>query len=195
MKKLVYLIIAAAVVLSAGCKKKTDETTSTLDNKDLVSQIFAASMGAYSSAHGLKSSFPINYPVDYSVNGPAGGNIHVTGSVTGSININDQTGEILGGTLLLGFTETVNSYAFTSNGGTYTMNGAPYISLAGTFTLAPGGQTFGTASGMDIGGGVRVTGPNFDQTININLSIIINSSGNGGHVSGTIGGVAVDYTF
>jgi hypothetical protein len=56
----------------------------------------------------------------------------------------------------------------------------------------PGGL-FGTASSMQIGGGVKVTGPNVNKTINIQLTIIINTNGSGGHVSGTIGGIGVDY--
>jgi hypothetical protein len=193
MRKLTILLMVVAMAATWGCSKSSDNgENATLNNQDLVSQIFSASMGAYSSAHALKGTYPINYPADYTQNGPEGGYIHVTGSVTGSITVNDQTGALISGIVQLGFTEVINGYAFKSNGGIYTMNGDPYISLAGTFTLVPGGL-FGSASSMEIGGGVKVTGPNFNQTINIQLTIIINSNGQGGHVSGTIGGVGVDY--
>jgi len=161
----------------------------------MVNAIFTAGMSWDTQTKALKSSVPINISVDNTVKGPEGGTIHVLGSVTGSMNIDDKTGAVINGTMLLGITETINAYAFKSNGQTYTMNGAPYISLSGTFTLLAGGTTFGTASSMQIGGGVRVTGPGYDQTVNINLTININSNGTGGEVSGTIGGVSVNYKF
>jgi hypothetical protein len=111
------------------------------------------------------------------------------------MNIDDQTGSFLGGTLLLGLTETINDYAFLYNGQKYTMNGAPYLSLTGTFTIQPDGATFGTASSMHFSGGVQVTGPGLDQTINMDITIIINTTGTGGTVSGSIGGEQVNYTF
>ena len=73
------------------------------------------------------------------------------------------------------------------------MNGAPYLSLAGTITLMPG-YTYASASTMSIGGGVRVTGPDgYDQTVNLQLSILIYADGSGGRVSGTINGEGVDF--
>jgi hypothetical protein len=151
-------------------------------------------MSGYSQGMALKSTVPINYNVEYYQYGVEGGTIHVLGSVTGSITVDDNTGALITGIVQIGLTEAINDYTFTSNGGTYMMNGAPYISLAGTFTLQPGG-TFGTASSMSIGGGVRVTGPGVDQTINMQITIIINSNGTGGHVSGYVGAAQLDYTF
>jgi hypothetical protein len=161
----------------------------------MVSAIFAAGMSWNTHGKDANSTVPINIQVDNTVNGPKGGNIHVLGSVTGSMTLDDHTQAVLGGTMLLGLTETINSYAFVSNGNTYTMVGAPYVSLSGTFTLLPGGATFGSASSMQIGGGVKVTGPEVDQTVNFNITININTNGTGGDVSGTIGGVAVNYHF
>jgi hypothetical protein len=194
MKKISLILGALAIIALAGCKKDKEEETPTLDNKVLISEIFNAGMSGYSQGMALKSTVPINYNVEYYQNGVEGGTIHVLGSVTGSITVDDNTGALITGIVQLGFTETINDYTFKSNGGTYTMNGAPYISLAGTFTLQPGG-TFGTASSMSIGGGVMVTGPGVNKTINIQITIIINSNGSGGHVSGQIGGQGVDYTF
>ena len=179
-----------------GCKKDSSSSSSTgLDNKDIVNAIFQAGMSWNTQTKALKSTIPINIPVDNTVSGPQGGNIHVIGSITGSMTLDDHTSAVLSGIMILGLTETINAYAFKSNGQTYTMNGAPYISLTGTFTLLPGGTMFGTASSMQIGGGVRVTGPAYDQTINFNITININSSGTGGDVSGTIGGVSINYKF
>jgi hypothetical protein len=200
MKKMLFIIGGIALLAMAGCKK--DSAPTTTKNQAIVNEIFKAGMlGLPSTTPGtsksatLKSTYPINVSVDKSVSGPAGGTIHVTGSVTGSFNFTDGTSPAFtGGTMFLEFNETINDYAFIYEGQTYTMNGAPYISLAGTFTFTKDG-TFGTASSMTMGGGVRVTGPSFDQTININITIIINSSGKGGRVSGTVGGESVNYSF
>jgi hypothetical protein len=194
MKKIILLVSAAAFVMLISCNKEKDKDEPTLDNKSIVNELFKAGMSGYSQGMALKSTVPINYSGECYQYGVEGGTIHVLGSVTGSVTVDDNTGALISGILQLGFTETINDYTFKSNGGTYTMNGAPYISLAGTFTLVPGG-TFGTASSMSIGGGVMVTGPGVNQTINIQITIIINSNGSGGHVSGQIGGQGVDYTF
>jgi hypothetical protein len=194
MKKLCILTLAIILATMSSCKKKSDESSATLDNKDLVAQIFSNGMNAYSSAMNTKGSTPLNFQIDKTINGPAGGYCHITGSLTGNITWNDQTGQITGGTALLGFTHTYNNYAFTSNDNTYTINGDPYVSWAGTFTFGPN-MTFGTASSISIGGAVKVSGPNVSKSVDFNVSIIINSSGTGGHVSGTVGGVALDYYF
>jgi hypothetical protein len=201
MKKiLIFFSFVAFIAMTSCVKDKLNDALNSneLDNKDLVNQLFTAGMSSYQSptskSASLKSTIPMNISVDNTVYGPAGGNIHIIGSLTGSMNFDDQTSSILGGYLSIGLTETINDYAFTSNGGTYTMNGAPYISLAGTFTFAQGG-TFGTGSSFEIGGGVQVVGPGIDQTVNIDLTININSSGTGGDVSGTIGGESVNYSF
>lgn len=194
MKKITFLTLILLSIALAGCKKV--KNSGSLDNKDLVGEIFRAGMTWHAQTMPVKGTIPIHIDVDNTISGPEGGFIHVTGSVDGQMNIDDNTGYILGGFYQIGLTETINDYSFASNGETFTMNGAPYISLAGTFTIAPGGAGFGTASSMEIGGGVRVTGPNgFDQTINIQLTIIVNSDGAGGHVSGQIGGQAVDFQF
>jgi hypothetical protein len=196
MKKILVFLSVIALISSVSCKKDSSSSSSTgLNNQDMVTAIFTAGMSWNAHVKALNSTTPINIQVDNTVQGPEGGNIHVLGSVTGSMTIDDKTGAILGGTMLLGLTETINAYAFKSNGQTYTMTGAPYVSLSGTFTLQPGGTTFGTASSMQIGGGVRATGAGYDQTVNFKLTININSTGTGGDVSGTIGGVPVNYHF
>jgi len=194
MKKIILLLSAAAFIMLISCNKEKEKDEPTLDNKVLINEIFKAGMSGYSQGMALKSTVPINYNVEYYQYGVGGGTIHVLGSVSGSITVDDNTGALITGIVQIGLTEAINDYTFNSNGGTYMMNGAPYISLAGTFTLQPGG-TFGTASSMSIGGGVRVTGPGVDQTINMQITIIINSNGTGGHVSGFVGATQLDYTF
>ncbi|MCX6283505.1 MAG: hypothetical protein NTW31_04620 [Bacteroidetes bacterium] len=194
MKKILFFCCAIALISMGGCKKDSSTSDPTgLNNQDIVNAIFQAGMAWNTPTKSLKSVYPINISVESTTPGPEGGNIHVIGSVTGSMTVNDQTGAIISGTMLLGLTETINAFAFKSNGQTYVMNGAPYVSLAGTFTLVNGGK-FGSASSMQIGGGVKVTGPGVDKTININLTIILNSNGTGGSVSGTIDGVSVNYS-
>jgi len=202
MKKVFVVLSIFAIIAMSGCRK--EKKPGSLSNQDIVNQLFTAGMTSYNTSQttkaaelitqSLKSTIQLNFPVDYTATGPEGGNIHVLGSITGSMSFNDQTAAILGGTMLFNMTETINDYKFISSGQTYTMNGAPYISLAGTFTLQPGG-TFGTASSIEIGGGIKVTGPGVSETVNIDLTININSSGTGGDVSGTIGGESVNYSF
>jgi hypothetical protein len=196
MKKVLVLFCAFALLAIVSCKKEAPA----VDQKVIISELFAAGMSWNSQqkaalSQGLKSTYPINISVDNTVTSPAGGNIHVIGSVTGSMSFDDATYNITGGTMLLGLTETINDYGIESEGQIYTMNGAPYISLTGTFTLQPGGSLFGTSSGMQIGGGIRVVGPGYDQTINIDITININASGTGGDVSGVIDGVPINYSF
>ncbi len=195
MKKLTVLVLMvfSATLLFQGCGKDDNSTQQNpIDEKVLVTQLFTAAMNWQLTP---KSSMPINVSVDQLTQGPKGGSIHVTGSVTGTMNINDQTGEFLGGTLLLGLTETISDLVLTGEDGKdYIVNGAPYLSITGTFTLL-GLNNFGTASNMTISGGIRITGNGVDITENIQLTINLNASGTGGHVSGYIGSEQVDFTF
>lgn len=197
MKKALALFSVIALIAMVSCEK--DESDTSLNDKDLINEIFIAGMSWNSElstlqTQTLKSTFPINIPVDMTSFGSEGGNIHVIGSVTGSMGLNDVTNAFTGGFLSLGLTETITDYAFISNSQKYTMNGAPYISLTGTFTLQPD-YTFGTASSMQIGGGIQVVGPGYNQTVNINITIIINSNGTGGSVSGTMNDKSINYNF
>ncbi|MGC8864549.1 MAG: hypothetical protein ACP5O2_02395 [Bacteroidales bacterium] len=197
MRKLSFLIamaIVAQVFMISGCGKddNTNSQQNPIDEKVLVAQLFGAAMNWQMAP---KSTVPINVSVDQVNPGPKGGNIHVIGSVTGSMNIDDQTGAFLEGTLLLGLTETINDLVLTGEDGKdYIVNGAPNLSITGTFTMM-GINTFGTASHMTISGGIRVTGNGVDITENIQLTINLNSSGTGGHVSGKVGDQQVDFTF
>lgn len=184
-----------ALIALAGCKKDNS-----VDNKAIIDALFGAGMswnGQQKAAvdEGLKSTYPIYVSVDNYVYGTEGGYIHVTGSVSGSMIFDDNTYSVTGGSMFLGLTESIVDYTFESEGNVYTMNGAPYISLTGTFTLLPGGTTFGTASSMQIGGAIQVTGPRVNQTVDIDITININSSGTGGDVSGTVNGVPLNYSF
>jgi hypothetical protein len=194
MKKILLISGMIALILLGGCSKDKDNQPAGPDNKVMIEEIFKAGMAWDDAARALKSTYPVNIDVETYQYGIEGGYIHVLGSVTGNMTIDDNTGQVTGGVLLLGVTESVVNYTFESGAEIYTMNGAPYLSLAGTFTLMPG-NTYATASTMSIGGGVRVTGPNgYDQTVNLQLSILIYADGSGGRVSGTINGEGVDYT-
>lgn len=195
MKSLTSIALSFVLIMGIlqGCSKdENGNQQNPIDEKMLVTQLFTAAMNWQLAP---KSSIPINVNVDQVTNGQKGGTIHVIGSVTGSMNIDDQTGAFLGGTLLLGLTETINDLIVTGDDGKdYTVNGAPHLSITGTFTLA-GMNTFGTASNMTISGAIRITGNGFDLTQNIQLTINLNSTGTGGHVSGKVGNESVDFTF
>lgn len=192
MKKILIILSLIIIVLFSACNK--DPEVQKPDNKVLIQQLFQATMDGFGTMSGEKSTQPINYQVDYTMNSTLGGNIHVLGSITGSMNYNDETYQFTGGSMNLGFTETASDFVFTSEGLNYTMNGAPYVTLTGLFTYLPD-MTFGTASSLHYAGGVRVTGDNYDETINFDVNIIINSNGTGGTVSGYIGGEQINYTF
>jgi len=196
------LLFFVALTMIMGCKKDKSESSSSVDNKVLINEIFKAGMTGYSSGISGKSlikssesSYPINVDVTSTTQSPEGGYIQVLGSITGTMNVDDLTGSFQGGTLLLGLTETVSDFAFISNGQKYTMNGSPYLTLTGTFTIQPDGNTFGTASSMHFAGGLQVTGEGFDETVNMDITILLNTSGTGGTVSGFVGGEQLNYTF
>jgi hypothetical protein len=192
MKKILIVLPLLIIVLFTACKKDKEEQKP--DNKVLVQQLFQATMGGFGTMSGEKSTQPINFQVDYTMNSSLGGNIHVLGSITGSMNYNDETYQFTGGSMNLGFTETASDFVFSDNGINYTLNGAPYVTLTGYFTYLPD-MTFGTASSLHYAGAYRVTGDNFDETINLDITIIINSNGTGGTVSGYIGDDQINYTF
>lgn len=195
MKRTIFLISILTVILFSSCKKEVTE----INKKSIVETLFNVGMAWNSQdstkEKALKSSYPINYSVDERINGPEGGDIHVFGTITGNVTFDDQTNETTGGILLIGLTETINDFQYESEGEIYTMTGDPYVSLTGTFTLLPGGSTFGTTSSMQIGGGVHISGPRCDETINIRITIIVNKNGTGGTVSGTINDESINFTF
>lgn len=192
MKKIFIILPLLIVVVFSACKK--DPEVQKPDNKVLIQQLFQATMGGFGTMSVGKSTQPINEQIDYRMNSSLGGNIHVLGTITGSFNYNDQTYQFTGGSLNLGFTQTASDFVFASEGLNYTMNGAPYVTLTGLFTYLPD-MTFGTASSLHYAGGVRVTGDNYDETINFDVNIIINSNGTGGTVSGFVGNEQLNYTF
>lgn len=195
MKRSIFLVSILVLTLLSSCKKDVTE----INKKAIVETLFNAGMAwnsQDSTKHkALKATYPINYSVDERIESSNGGSIHVFGTVTGNISLDDQTGETTGGLLLLGLTETINDFQYESEGETYTMSGDPYVSLTGTFSLLSGGNSFGGASSMQIGGGIHISGPRVDQTINIRITIIVNASGTGGTVSGSINDESIYFTF
>lgn len=206
-----FIIVLSILIILMGCSKSITNSIDSPDHtesiaKYIIGEIFRAGMAWNSNAKALKSTnlagtIPINIQVDDRQYSPEGGYIHVSGSVTGAINFNDDTGAITGGYVSIEVNETLADYGLRINNNLYTVNGAPYVSCAGHLTIMPGGLTFGTASSFSIGGGIRTVGPNYDETINYQITIIINSSGTGGHVSGVIRrqppnrDIDIDYTY
>ena len=196
MKRTILLIPVLVLLLLSSCKKDVTE----INKKAIIESLFNAGMVWNSQQDStsdkvLKSSYPVNYSVDERVEGSKGGEIHVFGAVTGNITFDDQTNETTGGLLLIGLTETIHDFQYESEGETYTMTGDPYVSLTGTFSLLSGGSSFGTASSMQIGGGVHISGSQCDETINMRITIIVNASGTGGTVSGTINDESIYFSF
>ncbi len=194
MKKLLALFSVISLLTVINCTKQSDLKPDIVDKKIIVKEIFKAGMSWNSQFNSLKSTYPIDVDLDTIMPGPEGGNIHILGSITGSMELDDVNMNVLGGTLTLGLTETISDYAFFYDGKKFTMNGAPFITSNGTFFLIPGGA-FGSESSMQLSGGIRVTGPNYDKTVNVQVTVNINADGRGGNVSGKIGGDPVNFTF
>jgi len=194
MKKLLALFSVISLLTVINCTKQSDLKPDIVDKKIIVKEIFKAGMSWNSQFNSLKSTYPIDVDLDTIMPGPEGGNIHILGSITGSMELDDVNMNVLGGTLTLGLTETISDYAFFYDGKKFTMNGAPSITSNGTFFLIPGGA-FGSESSMQLSGGIRVTGPNYDKTVNVQVTVNINADGRGGNVSGKIGGDPVNFTF
>lgn len=194
MKKLLTLLTILALIATGGCnKEKAAGITTTTTAKTMISEIFIASMTAYSKAMEQKSGFPLNIPIDETQVSPKGGYLHIIGSITGTINVDDHTGECLGGIILFGVSVCPVNDVLEIDGQDYTWNGDPYMSITGTFTLAPGCSTFATASSFQIGGAFTMVGPNYNESTSMMITINLNSSGTGGDVSGTYGGEQLNY--
>jgi len=193
MKKSLLLFCLITLVAMGGCKKEKTDGNST--EKLMINEIFNATMTAYSKAMEQKSGIPLNFSIDETQVSPKGGYLHIIGSITGTINVNDLTGECLGGTILFGASVCPVNDILEIGGQDYIWNGDPYISITATFTLAPGCSTFATASSIQIGGAFSLVGPNYNQSTNMMITINLNPSGTGGDVSGTYGGKSLYYTF
>lgn len=194
MKKLLALFSVISLLSVINCTKQSDLKPEVVDKKIIVKEIFKAGMSWNSQFNSLKSTYPIDVDLDTIMPGPEGGNIHIRGSVTGFMDLDEINGNVLGGTLVLGLTETISDYSFFYDGKRFVMNGSPLITSNGTFYLIPGGA-FGSESSMQLSGGIRVTGPNYDKTADVQVTIKINADGRGGNVSGKIGGDPVNFTF
>jgi len=194
MHKLLVFVLLFSMGFMAGCRKEDAIKTGGPGNESIAHEIFKAGYTAYLETGTTKSSHPVYITVNSVINGLEGGNIQVSGSITGNVNTDEQSGEILGSILSIGLTENITDYAWESGGNIWTMNGSPRLTVTGTFTLKPDGS-FGPASGMQFNGGIRITGPDCNKTINLCITVILNENGQGGTVSGTIGGEAVRFTF
>lgn len=198
MKRTLVLISVAALVAMVGCKK-----AAVPNDEDVLGHIFGASMSAYSATMS-DTSRPTpagteHLTADYYYNGPAGGYIHVIGDMSVTMNF-DETGHFLNGIVMFQFTEVVNGFAYEDSAGqNWTLNGAPNVSITGDFGLWPDGAygiRFSPASHMTVSGAYRVTGPGgYDHTASISLTNNINSTGTGGHVSGSVDGKPIDYYY
>ncbi len=209
MKNLLVVFFEAIVlIMIVGCKdlSVTPAATYPVAPQAVIEDIFNATMMAYKNTSFKKSPRGVSQQItaaqpkdqyywqtdDY-IYSKYGGYIHVTGDITANFNF-DAHGNFLGGYLSLGYDETINGFTFNIDGKEYKMNGAPYISIVGTFTFKPD-YSFGTASDIVIGGGFKMDGPNYSETINMHITINFNSDGSGGDVSGAYGNENVNFTF
>jgi hypothetical protein len=204
MNKLLALFGTIVLIMLAGCKNPEQPSTivDPVNPEAVIETMFNATMSGYSQARSKisstaeqlsKLSDQYTFSQDFYVNDPYGGYIHMIGSITVTANF-DKNGNYLGGSASLQYHEILNNFIFDINGQKYTVNGSPYVSIVGSFTFQPNGS-FGTASDIVLSGGFQMSGPNYNQTIMMNITINYNSSGTGGDVSGTYGKETLNFTF
>jgi hypothetical protein len=196
----VVWVLAVVAVATGGCSSTTSQgptnvLTSAQANWVAGVVAAAAANGANSSSASAvppMASGPqrvaVNVSVDYTHTCNVAGNIHILGTLSGSISDSGT------GVLLLGMTETLSGCRTqTTSGGWFEMNGDPYLSATGTFSFVNG--TPGTQQSMSIGGGFKWA---FDtgqsNSCSMMLSVLFNTVGGGGSVSGTVCGVSVNQT-
>jgi hypothetical protein len=119
---------------------------------------------------------------------PAGGNIHVLGSVSGSID--DKTGS---GMLLIQMTETILDCRYPEG---FVFNGDPYISLAGVFSFLNWAPA--TQQTFSMGGGFKWTKSGTSSIGSCQIQLTCNfetAASPGGSISGSICGRQIYITF
>ena len=202
MRKITFLVSLFALIAMGSCKKESSSSTSKIEKKALVIEIFKAAMfgtneASMANPNGLlKAAEPINVPIDMTVPGSEGGSIRVTGNMTGSMNIDSQTGDLISATIGFTLTETITDYGFIYKSLKYFIHGAPNIKITGTFKMATGsaGVVITSDSNMKMAGGVRVTGADLDETMNCDVTVKISPDGQGGTITGTMGGESINAT-
>jgi hypothetical protein len=122
----------------------------------------------------------INQPMDAKLNCQGGGYIHLTGTITGSI---DQNGS---GIIQFQAEESIVNWLCEPP---FIVTGDPYVSVTGTFTFLNGAPA--TTEHVSISGGFQWSGPS-SGSCQINLGM--DFSGSGGHMTGAICGDPVDIT-
>lgn len=197
MRRVAPFWVAVSVFL-AGCSSATDEGGDT-EQKLTAEQAkwvaeFVAGVGTTGvnsgatqapSALAAPEQVAVNQSIDYRYTCTTSGNIHVLGSLTGSIS---DTGS---GLISLGITETLSDCrSRTTSGGWLELNGAPYLSLTGTFSFLNWAPA--TQQSMSMGGAFMWA---FDTgqsgTCQIQLSILFNSATGDGSVTGTVCGYPI----
>lgn len=194
MKRILTIAILVFIALN-GCKKIDHDDGSVVDNKVIISELYKTGMYWHAQIEQLKSGQFINIKVDSTFEGLSGGVIRVMGGITGSINIDDDSGETTGGSLSLGLTEIISDYVVMHNGKRFNIDGAPNIFLTGNMALLPNSLAIDATSVMEIKGNIHVVSTDYNEVIAIDLNLTMNADATGGHVTGTYNGEAVNYTF
>ncbi|TSA24489.1 MAG: hypothetical protein D4R67_11725 [Bacteroidetes bacterium] len=178
MKKSLILFCAIAFLIMPGCKKEKADNTD--QYKAMVNQIFDLAMCWQFTPNPVKGSAPINESIDQIVEDGCGGYVHTTGSVTGAVYWDDETGQV---TKATAWPQYHISYVNYGSCGNCPINGDPYLTITGYFHFGPGPVCLlQNDSYLRIGGGFK----DCNNSWSFNLYIALNPNGTIQYVSGWI---------
>ena len=189
-----------AVVVALGCSSDSagpEEASSPItagESLAMANDLMGAMSAAFASgsmqnvALSAAESVPININYSHSEACDAGGTLSLSGSASGSLDVNTGTGSVFVQVL-----ETANDCDFGFTERQVIINTAPTISATGTFTFV-GGQ-LGTQQTVRVGGGFNFT---IDGATTgfcaVNLTVNLSTTPGATTTSGTVCGHQVNFS-
>lgn len=186
------------MLVALGSCKKDDSSSGNnnkIQSKQLVSIIFQQAL-FYDSGKKLSptGNEPFSIDINETLQNPEGGSVTLQGKYSGNIVIDDNTQQLISMNTDMNFTESFAAWAFAYENQNYTMSANPGLLIHGHSEFNYATMTFGNFN-ETVKGTLLVNGPdNYSQTNTFDLTITINAQGNGGVVTGTVDGEAVNYS-
>lgn len=212
MKKHFTLLLVFSVLflVVASCSKEENaDGLSEQDQKEIISALFNAGSKAVNqgmnnnqtsavaksteSTDFRSASYPVKYNGAYDVPDGKGGNIHLTVTLGGAINYNQDPYQCLGGFILININEEINHFRVPlTNGREVYLDTDQSITFSGTFKLQPGCTTFDP-----VDSNFRIQGRYMCNGIEYNITLLgfINADGTCDRISGTVNGIMMNFDF